>query len=113
MQNFRPFPQWVLLEMFGNPTFDLFHLVKVVPKGGKSTDGDHNLTSSEGSQDTSACKISGYSLLAFSGKCSETSPDGGTDMPQNGHGWSDPCTGGKRVFQADGQTTQKHNASGA
>ena len=30
-----------------------------------------------------------------------------TDMPQNGHGWSDgptdPCTGGKRAFQAYGQ----------
>ena len=30
--------------------------------------------------------------------------EGRTDMPQNGHGWldgqTDPCTGGKRVFQA-------------
>ena len=53
--------------------------------------------------------ISDHSLHAFSGKCLETSPDGRTDMPQNGHGWSDgptdPCTGEKRLFQAsDGRT---------
>ena len=46
----------------------------MAPKGGKSTDRDHNLISSEGGQDTSACKISGHSLHAFSGKCPET-PD--------------------------------------
>ena len=46
---------------------------------GKSTDHDHNLVSSEGGQDTSACKISGYFLNAFSGKCPETSLDGRTD----------------------------------
>ena len=49
----------------------------------------------------------------FSGKCPETPLDGRTDrrtdMPQNGHGWSDgptdSCTGGKRIFQAsDGRT---------
>ena len=48
--------------------------------------------------------------------------DGRTDMPQNGHGWSDgptdPYTGEKRLFQAsdgqtDGRTTRKHYASGA
>ena len=82
-----------------------------MPKGGKSTDHDHNLVSSEGAQDTSTCKISDHSLHAFSGKCPETSPDGRTDMcmPQNGHGWSDgpmdPCTGEKRLFQALGGLT--------
>ena len=35
----------------------------------KSTDNDFNLISSEGCQDTSACKISGHSPQAFSGKC--------------------------------------------
>ena len=39
--------------------------------------------------------------------------DGRTDMPQNGHGWSDgptdPCTGTKRLFQAsDGRTDGQH-----
>ena len=38
--------------------------------------------------------------------------DGRTDMPQNGHGWldgpTDPCTGGKKVFQAtDGRTDRR------
>ena len=37
-----------------------------------STDWDYNLISSEGGQDTSACKISGHPLHAFSGKCPET-----------------------------------------
>ena len=41
-------------------------------KGGKSTDHDQNLISSEGVQDTSGCKILGYCLHAFSGKCPET-----------------------------------------
>ena len=50
-----------------------------MPKGGKSTDHDHNIISSEGAQDTSTCKISDHSLQAFSGKCPETSPDGRTD----------------------------------
>ena len=52
----------------------------MMPKGGKSTDHDHNLISSEGAQDTSTCKISDHSLHAFSGKCPETSStDGRTD----------------------------------
>ena len=66
------------------------------------------LISSKGGQDTSACKISGHSLHAFSGKCPETSPDGRTDMPQNGHGWSDgptdPFTGGKIGISGFGRT---------
>ena len=38
--------------MPGNLKFDLFHKVKMVPKGGKSTDCDQNLIScSEGGQD--------------------------------------------------------------
>ena len=45
----------------------------------KSTDHGHKLISSEDGQDTSACKISGQSLHAFSGKCPETYPDGRTD----------------------------------
>ena len=72
MQNFRPSPQWVLQEMPGNPKFDPFHLVKIAPKLEKSPDRNHNLISSEGGQDTAACKISGHSLHAFSGKCPET-----------------------------------------
>ena len=50
-----------------------------MPKWEKSTDHGHKLISSEDGQDTSACKISGHSLHAFSGKCPETSPDGRTD----------------------------------
>ena len=50
MQNVRPFPQWVLQERVGNPRFDPFHYVKIVPKLEKSTDHDHNLISSEGGQ---------------------------------------------------------------
>ena len=45
----------------------------------KPTDRGHKLISSEDGQDTSACKISGYSLHAFFGKCPKTSPDGRTD----------------------------------
>ena len=56
----------------------------MTPKGGKPTDHDHNLISSEGAQDTSTCKISDHSLHAFSGKCPETSPDGRTDRRTDG-----------------------------
>ena len=89
-------------------------IAKIAPKLeklklGKSTGRDHNLISSEGGQDTSACQVSGYSLHASSGKCPETSLDRRTDMPQNGHGCSDgptdPCTGGNRVFQASDRQT--------
>ena len=52
----------------------------------KSTNCDHNLISSEGGQDTSACQISGHSLHAFSGKCPETFLDGWTDR-KTGYGW--------------------------
>ena len=38
--------------------------------------------SSDDGQDTLACKISGQSLHAFSGKCPETYPDGRTDNPK-------------------------------
>ena len=101
-----------------------------MPKLEKSTDHDHKLISSEDGQDTSACKISGQSLHAFSGKCPETSPDGRTD----GHavkrlrlvGWTNgPMyrskegisgfgrTDGRTDRRTDGRTTRKHNASGA
>ena len=93
MQNFRPFLQWVFQKMPGNPKFDPFHLVKIVPKLEKSTDYGHKLISSEDDQDTSACKISCQSLHAFSGKCPETSPDGRTDRRTNG--------------QTDGRTCRK------
>ena len=56
-----------------------------MPKLEKSTDCGHKLISSEDGQDTSACKISGHSLHAFSGKCPETSPDGRTDRRTDGH----------------------------
>ena len=68
VQNFRPFPPCVLKEMPGNPKFDTFHKVKIAPKLEKSTDWGHKLISSESGQDTSACKISGHFLHAFSGK---------------------------------------------
>ena len=84
MQNFRPFPPCVPREMPGNPKFDPFHYVKIAPKLEKSTDHSHKLTSSEDGQDTSASKISGQSLHAFSGKCPETSPDGRTDRRTDG-----------------------------
>ena len=58
--------------MPGNPKFDPFHYVKTVPKLQKSTDRDPELISSEDGQDTSACKISGHSLHAFSMKFPET-----------------------------------------
>ena len=50
----------------------------------KSTDSDHNLISSESGQDTSACKISGHTLHAFSSKCPEISLDGWTDRWMDG-----------------------------
>ena len=62
MQNVRPFTQWVVQEMTGNPKFDPFRYVKIVPKLEKSTDHDRNLIFSEGGQDTSACRISDHSL---------------------------------------------------
>ena len=55
-----------------------------MPKLEKSTDHSHKLISSEDGQDTSAYKISGQSLHAFSGKCPETSPDGRTDGQTDG-----------------------------
>ena len=58
--------------MPGNPKFDRFTKVKIATKFEKSTDHNHKLNSSEGGQDTSACKISGHSLHAFSGKCPKT-----------------------------------------
>ena len=58
--------------MHGTPIFDLFHLVKIAQKLEKSTDRDHKLISSGGGKDTSACKIWGHFLHAFSGKCPET-----------------------------------------
>ena len=43
--------------------FDQFHYVKVALKGGKSTDCDQNLISSEGGHDTSVNKISSHSSM--------------------------------------------------
>ena len=57
--------------MAGNPKFDPFHYVKIVPKLEKSTDRDHNLIISEGCQDKSACKFSGHFLHALPEKCPE------------------------------------------
>ena len=134
MQNLRPFPPCILREMPGNPKFDPFHKVKIAPKFDKSTDRGHKLISSGDGQDTSACKISGHSLYAFSGKCPETSPDGRTDRRTDGHavkwlrlvGWTNgPMyrskegisgfgrTDGQTDGRTDGRTTRKHNASGA
>ena len=50
----------------------------------KSIDHGHKLISFEDIQATSACKISGHSLHAFSGKSPETSPDGRTDRRTDG-----------------------------
>ena len=58
--------------MPGNPKFDLFHSVKIVPKLQKSTDRDPELISSVGAQDTSVSKISGHSLHVLSRKRPET-----------------------------------------
>ena len=133
-QNFRPFPPCVLREMPGNPKFDPFHWVKIVPKWEKSTDCGNKLISSEGGHETSACKISGHSLHAFSGKCPETSPDGRTDGQTDGRtdghaekrlrsvGWTngpmyrskEGISGfGRTDGRADGRTTRKHTTSGA
>ena len=129
MQYFRPFPQWVLQDMPGNPNFDLFHEVKIMPKLETSTDCHQNLISSEDGQHTSACKIVGHSLHAFSSKCPEAYPDGWTDRHAAKRsrlvGWNNrPMyigkegisgfgrTDGRKDGQTDGRTTQKHNASG-
>ena len=53
--------------MPGNPKFDPFHYVKIVPKLQKLTDHSHKLITSEGGQDTSACKISGLSSMRSPG----------------------------------------------
>ena len=58
--------------MPGNPKFDLFHQVKIVPQLEIATDRNHKLISSEGGQDTSAYKISAHSLHALFRKCPET-----------------------------------------
>ena len=64
-----PFPPCIIREMHWNPKFDPFH--GVTPKGQKSTDHDQNVISYEGGQDSSACKVSGFSLHVFSRKCPE------------------------------------------
>ena len=58
--------------MPGNPKFDPFPEVKIVPKLQKSTDRDPELIRSGGGQDTSASKIAGHSLHVLSRKCPET-----------------------------------------
>ena len=55
-------------KMPGNPKFK----VKIASKLEKSTNCNHNLTSSESGQDTSAYHITGHFLHAFSRKCPET-----------------------------------------
>ena len=60
-----------MTKMPGNPNFDPFHQVKIASKLEKSTNSNHNLINSEGGQDTSACKISGYFLNWFSIKYPE------------------------------------------
>ena len=55
-----------------NPKYDQFHYVKILPKLQKSTDRNHNLITSEGSQDTAAYQIAGHSPHAVSGKSPET-----------------------------------------
>ena len=47
-------------------------IYKIASKLEKSTNCNHNLTSSESGQDTSAYHITGHSLHAFSRKCPET-----------------------------------------
>ena len=92
--------------------------VKDTLKRGKSTDNDHNLISLEGGQGTSACKISGHFLHAFSGLYPETS--GRTDERTDGSrlvGWTNgPMDRWKEGFSGfgltDGWTTRRHNASG-
>ena len=65
MTNFGPFLPYIVTKMPGNCTFDLFHLVKMVPKVGISIDSDSNVISSKGGQDKSARQISGHSSHAF------------------------------------------------
>ena len=108
------------------PNLTRFTKSKWRQKEGKWTDCDHNLISSEGGHDTSACKISGRSLHAFSSQCPETSLDWRTDRRTDGHAvkrsrlvgwtngpmyrWKEGIWGFERM---DGRTTGKHNASGA
>ena len=58
-QNFRPFLLCVLKKMSGSCKFGL--LSQNDSKMRKIKDDDPNLISSEGGQDTSACKILGHS----------------------------------------------------
>ena len=70
--------------MPGNSKFDPFQSFKIALKLEKSTVRYNKLISSEGGQDTSACKMSGHYLHAFFGKYLETSADGRTDgQPEN------------------------------
>ena len=71
-----------------------------MPKLEKWTDHGHKLINSEDGQDTSACKISGHSLHAFSGKCPETSPDGQRDRRTYGR----TCRKTVTVGQVDQRT---------
>ena len=68
MQNCRSFPPCVLPEISGNSKFGS---LKIVQKLEKSTSHDYKSIISEGGQDKSACKISGHSVLTFSGECLE------------------------------------------
>ena len=110
MQNFTLFPPCVLRKCQETPNLTRFTKSKWRQKKENQQTATiiYSVLVVGGGQDTSACKISGHSLHAFSGKCPETSPNGRTDRPKNGHGWSDgptdPYTGGKKVFRADGRT---------
>ena len=64
----------------------------------------HKLISSEDGQDTSACKIAGHSLHAFSGKCPETSPDGRTDRRTDGRTDGRTCHKTVTVGRVDQRT---------
>ena len=54
MPNLRPFSP----EDARNPQTNPFHTVKMVPKLGKPTDNNQNLSDSEGGLNVSACQFS-------------------------------------------------------
>ena len=58
---FAAIPSLCFQENAGKWQIWSFSLCQMPPKWGKSTDDDQNLISSQGGQDTSACRISGYS----------------------------------------------------
>ena len=113
--------------MAGIPKFEPFHCVNVTPKGVKSPDCDHYQINPEGSQDASACLISGHCHHVFSGKFPETywngQTDGGADMAKTATGRrmnqrtlvheEIGYFGYRADGRANGRTIRNHNASGA